>query len=84
MILRNLRSMFFPKNDAEMVESLDALLDADYLGHYAGHHSSPLLLALIRRRAGRSKRATRMEAEGHKVDPRSFNYKKPKQLFPRW
>ncbi len=36
MVLRNLRSMFFPKNDAEMVESLDAQLDAYYLGHHAG------------------------------------------------
>ena len=76
--------MFLPKNDAEMVESLDALLDGHYLDHYAGGHSSPLLLALMRRRAGPSRRTARLEAEGHKVDPRSFNYKKPKQLFPRW
>lgn len=74
--------MFFPKNDAEMVESLDALLDGEYLGYYAGGHSSPLLLALIRRLPRRSRRAG-MESEGHKVDPRSFNYKKPKR-YPPW
>jgi hypothetical protein len=76
--------MFFPKNDAEMVESLDAQLDAYYLGYHAGVPDYSWLAALTRRRPRRNKRAHRVESEGHKVDPRSFNYEKPKHLFARW
>ena len=76
--------MFFPKDDAEMVESMDAQLDAHYLGHFAGVSRFSWLAALMRFRPRRSKRFYGMESEGHKVDPRSFKYKKPNRLFPRW